>query len=72
MFGEAATVFLISRVGNSTDAETFLNELERDRELKEMVYCSKEKLDEQMAVFKRLGDNIGYSAYVSIPANCPC
>jgi hypothetical protein len=41
MFGEAATVFLISRVGNSTDAETFLNELERDRELKEMVYCSK-------------------------------
>lgn len=31
-----------------------------------MVYCSKEKLDVQMAVFQRAKDNVGYTAYVSL------
>ncbi|KAF2458875.1 hypothetical protein BDY21DRAFT_339116 [Lineolata rhizophorae] len=66
-FGEAATVFIVSRVGSSSEAEEFLYGLETDEELKEMVFCSKTSLDKERAVFQRTKDNVGYTKYVSLP-----
>ena len=62
----AGAVFLISRVGNSDQAEKFLGELDREKELEQMVYCSKEKLDPEMAVFQRYKADIDYTQSVSI------
>jgi hypothetical protein len=64
-FGEAAVVFIISRVGSSLEAEEFLDELDSNEELKEWVYCSKDRLDEQNAVFQRVKDDVKYTKMVS-------
>jgi uncharacterized protein (DUF608 family) len=64
-FGEAAVVFIISRVGSSLEAEEFLDELDNDEELKEWVYCSKDRLDEQSAVIQRVKDDVKYTKNVS-------
>ena len=61
-------MFIVSRVGSSSDAEKFLGELDNDKELEQMVFCSTEKLDDQLAVFQRCENNEGYNAYVSMPA----
>ncbi|KAI9861884.1 MAG: hypothetical protein M1813_004952 [Trichoglossum hirsutum] len=45
-YGDAAVVFLVSQVGNSENATAFLRELEADRKVKGMVYCSTDKLDD--------------------------
>ncbi|KAI9854542.1 MAG: hypothetical protein M1813_000955 [Trichoglossum hirsutum] len=65
-YGPAAAVFIISRVGDSADAEIFLTGLRNDRELAEMVFCSMDRLDDQLAVFQKSGDDIEYTRFVSI------
>ncbi|KAF3907799.1 hypothetical protein ABW21_db0205553 [Orbilia brochopaga] len=54
-FGEAAVVFILSRVGSSAGAERFLADLKESEEqgLKDWVYCSKERLDDDAAFMKR-------------------
>jgi hypothetical protein len=60
-------VFLISRVGNSETATTFLEELQNDASLGGMMYCSIEKLDELRAKFQAQNDDAQYTAWVSKP-----
>jgi hypothetical protein len=64
--GEAAVVFLLCRVGESFEAESFLKTLERDENLKDIVYVSPHRVDNQLAIFQRCGDNDGYRAWVSL------
>jgi|SRR2546423_9172998 len=66
-YGEAAVIFLISRIGNSLYAKQFLDELEKDPEVGSMVFCSPERLDERLEVFRQNGDHREYTAYVSTP-----
>ncbi|KAK6349037.1 hypothetical protein TWF730_009797 [Orbilia blumenaviensis] len=53
-YGEAAVIFIISKIGNDGCAESFLRQLKRCKELSEWVYCSMEKLpDDNAAVMAR-------------------
>jgi hypothetical protein len=65
-YKKAAVVFLISRVGTSEDARKFLEKLRKDKEVGHMVYCSKADLNEKWEAFKAGGDNLAYTAWVSI------
>ncbi|KAH2369449.1 hypothetical protein KXW57_004350 [Aspergillus fumigatus] len=56
-YGKAAAVFVVSRIGNSTKADQFIAELQSDKSIANMTYCSREALDEQQEVFKQCGDN---------------
>lgn len=62
-FRNAAAVFLISQVGNSKEARTFLKELENDKEVGDMVFCSTENLDERLAAFQHSNDK-KYTAWL--------
>ncbi|KAL9471249.1 hypothetical protein ACSS6W_009190 [Trichoderma asperelloides] len=46
--------FQISQIGNSSRADKFLKKLSRDDELKEVLFCTAQRLDEQ---FEMLRDN---------------
>jgi hypothetical protein len=59
-------VFLLCRVGNSVEAEAFLKGLEKDEHLKDMVYVSPYRVDDQLAIFQRCGDDDGYRTWVSL------
>ncbi|EAW16408.1 uncharacterized protein NFIA_057580 [Aspergillus fischeri NRRL 181] len=63
-YGKAAAVFVVSRIGNSTDADKFIGELQSDKTIADMTYCSREALDEQQEVFKQCGDNNRYTGRV--------
>jgi hypothetical protein len=43
--GEVSVVFLLCRVGDCTTAEAFLQKIEDNKNLKGMVYCSRERID---------------------------
>ncbi|GLA29736.1 hypothetical protein AnigIFM63326_007648 [Aspergillus niger] len=60
----AGAVFLISRVGNDANAETFLSNLKMNEELQEMLYCCQDQLDERREVFRRAGKDGRYSSYL--------
>src|SRR5215469_15333209 len=55
--GEAAVVFLLCRVGDSVGAEEFLKTLEMEENLKDMVYVSPHRVDHQLEILQRCGDN---------------
>ncbi|KAI9765189.1 MAG: hypothetical protein M1840_007782 [Geoglossum simile] len=63
-FGEAAVVFLISRVGGDAGAEKFLTKLEADRELEGMVYCSTDSLDKVQDIFQKCENDDLYTGYL--------
>ena len=52
-YGEAAVIFIISRVGSDKDARSFLSGLKRNKELREWVYCNMDRLDDNSAVMQR-------------------
>ena len=52
-YGEAAVIFVISRVGSDTFAKDFLAGLNRSKELRDWVYCSMKRLDEDAPVMQR-------------------
>ncbi|KAF3933483.1 hypothetical protein ABW19_dt0205965 [Dactylella cylindrospora] len=52
-YGEAAVVFIVSRVGSDPDAETFLSTLQKSDELRDWVYCSVDRLDDNSPIFER-------------------
>jgi hypothetical protein len=52
--GEVSVVFLLCRVGDSPSAEGFLKKIEDDEELKDIVYCSRERIDKRLAVFQKV------------------
>ncbi|KAK6526950.1 hypothetical protein TWF281_010146 [Arthrobotrys megalospora] len=65
-YGEAAVIFIISRVGSDKYARRFLSGLRRNKELSEWVYCSKDRLDDNAAVMKRaamIGEAQGNKEY---------
>nr|XP_001388510.2 hypothetical protein ANI_1_2130014 [Aspergillus niger CBS 513.88] len=62
----AGAVFLISRVGNDANAETFLSNLKMNEELQEMLYCCQDQLDERREVFRRAGKDGRYSSVVDV------
>jgi hypothetical protein len=64
-YGDAAVVFIVSRVGNSPAAQDFIAGIRQEKELERMVLCSMDDLDEQHAVFIRARNNAGYTAWVS-------
>ncbi|KAH1447372.1 hypothetical protein KXX16_000009 [Aspergillus fumigatus] len=63
-YGKAAAVFVVSRIGNSTKADQFIAELQSDKSIANMTYCSREALDEQQEVFKQCGDNNRYTGWL--------
>ncbi|OAP62381.1 hypothetical protein AYL99_04584 [Fonsecaea erecta] len=64
-FGDGSVVFIISRVGSSPESLGFIRELENSPGLEEMVYCSPDRLDEQMAILQPAAGNTKYTKYVS-------
>jgi hypothetical protein len=66
-YGDAAVVFLISQVGDSATATSFLTELQNNASLEGMVYSSTERLDELRAKFQAENDDRQYTAWVSKP-----
>ncbi|KAK6508350.1 hypothetical protein TWF506_010444 [Arthrobotrys conoides] len=52
-YGEAAVIFIISRVGSDKGARTFLSGLKRNKELREWVYCNMDRLDDNSAIMQR-------------------
>jgi hypothetical protein len=71
-YGDIAVVFLISQVGNSETATTFLKGLQNDTSLGGMVYSSTERLDELRAKFQAQNDDRRYTAWVSKPEFLYC
>lgn len=49
-------MFLLSIIGNSAKANAFVQDLETDGFIKDMVYCSTTALNEQQAIFQHAGD----------------
>jgi hypothetical protein len=64
--GEAVVVFLLCRVGDSVNAQNFLKKIEEEERLKDMVYCSHDSIDEELAVFQRVKDDARYLGWVSL------
>ncbi|KAH8821851.1 hypothetical protein F5884DRAFT_104391 [Xylogone sp. PMI_703] len=60
----AGAIFLISRVGNDPLAETFLKNLQKNKDLDEMVYCCLDQLDNEREIFLRAGKDRQYSSYL--------
>ncbi|OCL09002.1 hypothetical protein AOQ84DRAFT_272414, partial [Glonium stellatum] len=61
-YKKSAVIFLISRVGTSLEAATFLDELRADKEVGNMVYSSADDLNEKWDIFERNGDNSAYTS----------
>jgi hypothetical protein len=59
-------IFLISLVGDDEEAKTFLEELENDKEIGDMVFCSTENLVTRLAAYPQSSD-ARYTAWVSKP-----
>ncbi|KAK0656593.1 hypothetical protein B0T16DRAFT_452146 [Cercophora newfieldiana] len=55
-YGNAAVVFIVSRIGSDPQAEEFIRKLGADPQAGSMVFCCKDMLDEQMDVFQRVND----------------
>jgi len=62
--GEVSVVFLLCRVGDSPTAEGFLKKIEDDEKLKNMVYCSRERIDKQLAIFQETKNDPVYFGWV--------
>lgn len=64
-FKDGAIILIISQVGNSDEATKYLRRLEADDYIKDMVYCSHERLDELLDNLKKNKYNpTGYTALV--------
>jgi len=50
--GTAAVIFIVSQVGNNRRGTEFLENLEKKPDLRDMIYCSKGKLDEVLVSFR--------------------
>ncbi|KAI9769918.1 MAG: hypothetical protein M1840_003627 [Geoglossum simile] len=61
-YGDAAVVFLVCQIGDSEEATTFLRDLENDRSVGGMVYCSANRLDELSRRVERGGGGATYTA----------
>jgi hypothetical protein len=59
-------IFLLCRVGENDEAGAFLKGLEKDENLKGMVYVAPYRINEQLAIFQKCGDNEGYRQAVSL------
>jgi hypothetical protein len=62
--GKVSVVFLLCRVGDSPTAEGFLKKIEDDKKLKDMVYCSRERIDKQLAIFQETKNDPVYFGWV--------
>ncbi|EPS41458.1 hypothetical protein H072_4651 [Dactylellina haptotyla CBS 200.50] len=51
-YGEATVVFIVSRVGSDVAAKDFLSSIEKNKELKEWIYCSMDQLDDNAAFMR--------------------
>ncbi|PYH98228.1 hypothetical protein BO71DRAFT_345548 [Aspergillus ellipticus CBS 707.79] len=60
-YGERAALFLLSRVGNSKAGEKFLNELQGDDSINDILHCSVESLDKWQAEFQKPGSENKYT-----------
>jgi hypothetical protein len=64
--GEVSVVFLLCRVGDSPTAESFFKKIEDNEKLKNMVYCSRERIDKRLEVFQRVKNDTEYFGGVSL------
>lgn len=64
-FEPASAIFIISQVGDDSEAVKFLTSLKTSTDLEEMLYCCPEQLDAQRDVFRKAGKDRQYSSYVS-------
>lgn len=58
-------MFLISQVGDDSFATTFLKSIEQDQMIRDMVYCSPERLDDMIKTLGSRLDSQAYTAKVS-------
>lgn len=73
-YGTAAVVFLVSQVGDAADGAKYIRDLDRDERIRDIVFCSMDKLDEMLARFQRERNDSGYTAWVrhfNLPFLCP-
>jgi hypothetical protein len=69
--GEVSVVFLLCRVGDNPTAEAFLQKIEDNEKLKNMVYCSRDSIDKRLAVFQKVKNDADYFGWVSlVPSTC--
>lgn len=45
-YGNGVVIFLVSQIGHDEGATKFLQELESDDDIRDMVFCSEKKLDD--------------------------
>jgi hypothetical protein len=64
--GEVSVVFLSCRVGDSPTAEAFLQKIENNENLKNVVYCSRERIDKRLAVFQKVKNDADYFGWASL------
>jgi hypothetical protein len=64
-YGDAAVVFLISRVGTSEYARVFIENLGKDEYIGKTVYVSPADLQLKRAAFQNSGNDVAYTEVVS-------
>ncbi|KAH8154989.1 uncharacterized protein LAJ45_01522 [Morchella importuna] len=52
-FPENAVLFQISQIGDSEDAAKFIKGLDRERDLRSILYCTSQTLDVQLSYYRR-------------------
>ncbi len=65
-YGDAAVIFLISRVGTSEGARQFVQGLGEDATIGSTVYVSPSDLAAKRAVYEKSGDNNAYTVLVRV------
>ena len=65
-YGKAATLFILSQVGDSEDATVFIESLANDEEVGHLLITSKENLGEVMKKMRDEPEAKGYKVFVSI------
>ncbi|KJZ77406.1 hypothetical protein HIM_03130 [Hirsutella minnesotensis 3608] len=63
--GKGSVLFLLSQVGDDPDASAFLRDIETDAEIKDMVYCLPERLDEMLKSVPDHSSPEGYTVKVN-------
>ncbi|OJJ77942.1 hypothetical protein ASPBRDRAFT_71223 [Aspergillus brasiliensis CBS 101740] len=63
-YGDKATLFLLSRVGNSRRGKEFVSELEKDSSINDVLHCSTGSLDQWLTDCQTIGNEDTYTGHL--------
>ncbi|GKZ27561.1 hypothetical protein AbraCBS73388_004983 [Aspergillus brasiliensis] len=63
-YGDKATLFLLSRVGNSRRGKEFVSEVEKDSSINDVLHCSTGSLDQWLTNCQTLGNEDKYIGHL--------